>query len=112
MVVYGIKNCDSVKKARAFLEQNQLNYRFHDYRFDGLEPELLQTFIDALGLEAVLNQRSTSWRQLSDEQKQDLTLEKALGLMLEQPALIKRPILQVGQCWLVGFNSDLYQTLV
>lgn len=112
MVVYGIKNCDSVKKARAFLEQNQLNYRFHDYRLDGLDPELLQTFIDALGLEAVLNQRSTSWRQLSDEQKQDLTLEKALGLMLEQPALIKRPILQVGQRWLVGFNSDLYQTLV
>lgn len=112
MVVYGIKNCDSVKKARAFLELNQLNYRFHDYRLDGLDSELLQTLIDALGLEAVLNQRSTSWRQLTDEQKQDLTVEKALGLMLAQPALIKRPILQVGQRWLVGFNSDLYQTLL
>lgn len=112
MVVYGIKNCDSVKKARAFLELNQLNYRFHDYRLDGLDSELLQTLIDALGLEAVLNQRSTSWRQLTDEQKQDLTVEKALALMLAQPALIKRPILQVGQRWLVGFNSDLYQTLL
>jgi Spx/MgsR family transcriptional regulator len=112
MVVYGIKNCDSVKKARAFLEHGQIAYRFHDYRVDGLDAALLQTMIDALGVDALLNQRSTSWRQLSDEQKHDLTPEKALQLMLDVPTLIKRPILNTGTQWLVGFSSDLYQTLV
>ena len=112
MVVYGIKNCDSVKKARAFLEHRQIAYHFHDYRVDGLDAALLQTMIDALGLDALLNQRSTSWRQLSDEQKHDLNPEKALQLMLAVPTLIKRPILNTGDQWLVGFSSDLYQTLV
>jgi arsenate reductase-like glutaredoxin family protein len=68
--------------------------------------------IDALGVDALLNQRSTSWRQLSDEQKHDLTPEKALQLMLAVPTLIKRPILNTSDQWLVGFSSDLYQTLV
>jgi arsenate reductase-like glutaredoxin family protein len=73
---------------------------------------LLQQFIDALGMEAVLNQRSTSWRQLSDEQKHDLTPDKARQLLLDNPILIKRPILAIGEQWLVGFNPAQYaQTL-
>ncbi|MDD1622755.1 MAG: ArsC family reductase [Methylococcaceae bacterium] len=110
LVVYGIKNCDSVKKARSYLESRQVAYRFHDYRVDGLDAALLQGFIDALGVDAVLNQRSTSWRQLSDEQKRDLTPDKALQLMLAVPTLIKRPILDNGEQLIVGFSPDLYQT--
>jgi Spx/MgsR family transcriptional regulator len=108
LVVYGIKNCDSVKKARSWLEARQVAYRFHDYRVDGLDATLLQGFIDALGVDAVLNQRSTSWRQLGDEQKRDLTPDKALQLMLAVPTLIKRPILDNGEQLIVGFSPDLY----
>lgn len=110
IVVYGIKNCDSVKKARAWLEARQIAYRFHDYRIDGLDAALLQGFIDTLGVDAVLNQRSTSWRQLDDTQKSDLTPDKALQLMLAVPTLIKRPILDNGQQLIVGFNPDQYPT--
>jgi Spx/MgsR family transcriptional regulator len=108
LVVYGIKNCDSVKKARAWLESRHIAYRFHDYRSDGLDAALLQSFIERLGLDTVLNQRSTSWRQLSAEQKQDLQPEKALQLMLSTPALIKRPIVDTGDKLIAGFNPDLY----
>ncbi len=108
LVVYGIKNCDSVKKARSWLETRQIDYRFHDYRIDGLDAALLQGFIEALGVDAVLNQRSTSWRQLDAAQKQDLTPEKALQLMLAVPTLIKRPILNLNGHLSVGFNPDLF----
>jgi len=108
LVVYGIKNCDSVKKARSWLDARSIDYRFHDYRVDGLDAALLQGFIDALGVDAILNQRSTSWRQLGDEQKRDITPDKALQLMLAVPTLIKRPILDNGEQLIVGFSPDLY----
>lgn len=111
LTLYGIKNCDSVKKARAWLDARQLEYRFHDYRVDGLDAALLTAFIDKLGADGILNQRSTSWRQLSAEQKQDLTTEKAKQLMLEVPTLIKRPILDDGRQLLVGFSPELYANL-
>ncbi|MGZ0076937.1 ArsC family reductase [Methylomonas sp. YC3] len=110
LVMYGIKNCDSVKKARTWLEARQIAYRFHDYRIDGLDAALLQRFVDTLGVDAVLNQRSTSWRQLDDAQKTDLTPDKAVQLMLAVPTLIKRPILDDGEQLIVGFNPDQYPT--
>ena len=110
ITVYGIKNCDSVKKARSWLDDRQLQYRFHDFRVDGLEPALLQQFIDKLGIDAILNQRSTSWRQLDDTQKRDLSPENALRLMLTTPTLIKRPIVSIANQWFVGFNPDHYST--
>ncbi|WP_415879807.1 ArsC family reductase [Methylomonas sp. TEB] len=110
LVMYGIKNCDSVKKARTWLEARHIAYRFHDYRIDGLDAALLQRFVNALGLDALLNQRSTSWRQLDDAQKSDLTPDKAVQLMLAVPTLIKRPILDDGQQLIVGFNPDQYPT--
>ncbi len=106
-VVYGIKNCDSVKKTLSWLKTRQIDYRLHDYRVDGVDAELLQRFIDELGVNAVLNQRSSSWRQLSEEQKQDLNPEKALKLMLTTPTLIKRPILDNGKQLIIGFGPDL-----
>lgn len=107
-VVYGIKNCDSIKKARLWLAAQQIDYRFHDYRVDGLSRELLQEFINALGIDAILNQRSSSWRQLTPEQKTDLSPEKALNLLLTNPTLLKRPILHNGKQLFVGFNPDLW----
>jgi arsenate reductase len=109
-VLYGIKNCDSIKKARAALDAKRQPYRFHDYRIDGVEAAVLQRFIDSLGLDAVLNQRSTSWRQLSDDQKNDLSPEKALQLLQAVPTLIKRPILDTGEQLIVGFSLDHYST--
>ncbi|MCK9608746.1 MAG: ArsC family reductase [Methylomonas sp.] len=106
IIVYGIKNCDSVKKTKTWLDSRSLHYQFHDYRIDGLDPALLQQFADKLGIEAILNQRSTSWRQLDDSHKRDLTPEKALQLMLANPTLIKRPIIAVDGQLFVGFNSE------
>jgi arsenate reductase (glutaredoxin) len=112
IVVYGIKNCDSVKRARNWLDSRQINYRFHDYRTDGLDAGLLQDFIDKLGLDSVLNQRSSSWRLLDEEQKRDVTIEKAMQLMLATPALIKRPIIAIDTKLIVGFNPDQLSTLL
>lgn len=110
MILYGIKNCDSVKKARAWLDGRALNYRFHDFRQEGIDLTLLQRWQDSLGYEAFLNRKSTSWRNLSESDKQDLNAEKALELMLNHPTLIKRPILETGSKTLIGFSPDYYQT--
>lgn len=108
--LYGIKNCDTCKKARRWLEQNGIAHEFYDYRADGLTPELLKHFADSLGWEALLNRSSTSWRQLGTEQQADLTQEKALQLMLNTPTLIKRPILDTGKKLVIGFKSGSYET--
>ncbi|GKX58466.1 arsenate reductase [Leminorella grimontii] len=108
--MYGIKNCDTIKKARRWLEERGVEYRFHDYRADGLDDALLQRFIDALGWEAMLNTRGTTWRKLSDEQKAAASNESgAKALMLEQPAIIKRPLLVKGDAMLLGFSDAGYQ---
>lgn len=108
--LYGIKNCDTVKKARLWLDQKGIAYQFHDYRTDGLTPELLKHFAGCLGWDTLLNRNSTSWRQLSTEQQADLTEDKALELMLNTPTLIKRPILDTGKKLVIGFKTGQYKT--
>lgn len=108
-ILYGIKNCDTIKKARKWLDEQGVEYRFHDYRVDGLDEALLQRFNAALGWDAMLNKRSTSWRQLSNTQKDTLNEQNALQLMLEIPTLIKRPILDTGEQMIIGFTADQYQ---
>lgn len=107
--LYGIKNCDTVKKARTWLDQNGIAYRFHDFRTDGLTPELLQHFAGHSDWTKLLNRSSTSWRQLSAEQQSDLTQEKAIQLMLDIPTLIKRPVLDTGGKLIIGFKAENYQ---
>mgnify|MGYP006212737541 CR=1 FL=1 len=85
-IIYGIKNCDTMKKARAFLTQAAVEHQFIDYRVDGLSGQLLQQFVDTLGWQALLNTKGTTYRALPDEQKADMTAEKAMALMLAQPA--------------------------
>lgn len=111
-ILYGIKNCDSVKKARLWLDNHEVAYQFHDFRVDGLSAQQLASFIEEAGWESLLNRRSNSWRQLTDQQKTDLNAVKAAGLMLDNLTLIKRPVLDTGEQLLIGFNSENYQTLL
>ncbi len=108
MILYGIKNCDPVKKARQWLDANAIAYRFHDFRVDGLSAAQLQQFAVQVDWHVLLNKNSTSWRKLTAEEQSDLTQDKAIALMLAQPTLIKRPLLQTSRKLLVGFNPDIY----
>ncbi|WP_040462559.1 ArsC family reductase [Winslowiella toletana] len=109
--MYGIKNCDTIKKARRYLESQQIDFQFHDYRADGLERELLQGFIDKLGYSALLNTRGTTWRKLPEEQRNAIdNADAARELMLAQPAIIKRPLLcDASGSMLLGFSEETYQ---
>lgn len=109
ITLYGLRNCDTCRKARAWLEEQGLAYRFHDFRADGLDAELLQSLETALGWEALLNRRGTTWRALPEPERADLDRAKALRLMLEHPALIKRPVLTRGDKALIGFTPAHYQ---
>lgn len=109
LYLYGIKNCDTIKKAKKWLEEQQIAYQFHDYRADGLDAELLRTFIDQLGWESLLNTRGTTWRKLDESVRQSINnADSAAELMLAQPAIIKRPLLAHNQRMLLGFNPDQY----
>lgn len=109
MTLYGIKNCDTVRKARKWIENHQLPVNFHDFRDDGLRQEDLELWCNTLGWETVFNKRSTSFRALSDADKTDINQIKAIKLMLAQPTLIKRPVLVAGEHVLVGFNEADYK---
>lgn len=112
LTMYGLspKVCDTIKKARRWLDEHQVEYRFHDYRVDGLDADLLQTFIDALGWEALLNTRGTTWRKLDESLRLTINnAQTAASLMLEMPAIIKRPLLCApGKPMLLGFNESSY----
>jgi Spx/MgsR family transcriptional regulator len=106
--LYGIKNCDTIKKARAWLTANNIDFTFHDYRQDGLDANWLTQAEQTLGWEVMLNKRGTTFRQLSEEQKQSVDKSAALALMLEFPAMIKRPILIHNDNYFIGFKADQY----
>ncbi len=109
VTLYGISNCDTIKKARNWLERHRVDYSFHDYRKQGLEPELIEAMETALGWEAMLNRRGTTWRALPDSIKENIDRGSALAAMLQNPALIKRPILATeGRGFDLGFNEGLY----
>lgn len=109
MIVYGIKNCDTVKKARVWLESNKLEYQFHDYKKEGLNAALLDRFISQFGYEVLMNKRGTTWRKLAETDKDNLTEEKAKALLLANSSLLKRPIIEHDNGWLIGFAADEYQ---
>ncbi len=110
--LYGIKNCSTVKKARDWLAQHGIAYQFHDVRADGLTLEQLQDFTARVDWQVLLNRSSTSWRQLTPEQKTDVTLEKAVQLLHDTPTLLKRPVLDTGERLIVGFKIEDYQKLL
>lgn len=112
--LYGIKNCDTIKKARRWLEEQGIAYQFHDYRVDGLSDDLLQGFIHKLGWEPLLNTRGTTWRKLPPAQREAIIdAQTAKVLMLEQPAIIKRPLLEAANgAMLLGFSIETYQNFI
>ncbi|MFD1612668.1 ArsC family reductase [Sphingomonas tabacisoli] len=103
--VYGIKNCDTVKKARAWLDARGVVYSFHDYKTAGVDEGRLRGWVKELGWEALLNRAGTTFRKLPDADKQGLDEDKAVALMLAQPSMIKRPVLDLGDRRLVGFKE-------
>src|SRR5262249_47475853 len=108
ITIYGIKNCDTMKKARAWLDGRGVKYGFHDYKSAGIDKERLKAWSDELGWEVLLNRAGTTFKKLPDNDKEGLTERKALALMLAQPSMIKRPVLDLGRKRLVGFKPDLY----
>ena len=104
MILYGISNCDTVKKARRWLDEQGVAYRFHDVRKDGLDAARLQDWIDALGWEKLLNKAGTTFRKLPDAEKEGLDAAAAKALMLDQPAMIRRPVVEAAGNISVGFS--------
>jgi Spx/MgsR family transcriptional regulator len=112
ITIYGIKNCDTMKKARAWLDHHGVDYSFHDYKVAGIERERLERWCKTAGWETLLNRAGTTFRKLPDKDKVGLDVAKALALMLAQPSLIKRPVLDIGGGkLLVGFAPQQYGAL-
>ena len=113
ITIYGIKNCDTMKKARAWLEQRGVAYAFHDYKTAGIERERLERWEKKVGWETLLNRVGTTFRKLPDKDKATVDEKKAIALMLDQPSMIKRPVLELGGGKiLVGFKPELYEAAV
>lgn len=108
VTVYGIKACDTMKKARAWLDERGVAYAFHDYKVAGANRADLERWVDEHGWETVLNRAGTTFRKLPDADRQDIDRDKAITLMLAQPSMIKRPVLDLGGRTLVGFKPDQY----
>jgi len=109
--LFGIPNCDTIKKAKKWLEQNNIDFTFHDYRKDGISTEVVSDFCQQLDWQQVLNKRGTTYRQLDDATKESLTAESVIALLVEHPAMIKRPILQKDNELYLGFKAEQYQSI-
>ena len=108
VTIYGIKNCDTMKKARAWLDGHGVVYAFHDYKTAGIEAGVLRAWAKAVGWELLLNRAGTTFRKLPDADKTGLSEARAIALMLAQPSMIKRPVLEVGGRLIVGFRPEAY----
>jgi len=108
MILYGIKNCDTVRKARRWCEANNVEFQFHDFRADGLDEETINGWLKYVSWEVLLNKRGTTWRKLEDPRKEQLDQSIAVELMLEHPTLIKRPVLSGSSGCKVGFKEADY----
>jgi arsenate reductase len=108
ITLYGIKNCDTVKKARDWLLKNNIDYRFHDFRADGIDETHVKNWIAELGLETLVNKRSTTWKELDEITKESFNAQNAVAVIVENPTLIKRPLLDIGKQKYVSFNDAEY----
>jgi arsenate reductase len=110
--LYGIKACDTMKKARTWLDEKPVSYDFHDYKIQGIDREHLTQWCNEHGWQTVLNRAGTTFRKLDEAQKADLDQSKAIELMLAQPSMIKRPVLDLGGKTLIGFKPELYAAAI
>ncbi len=111
VTVFGIPNCDTVKKARKWLDANDVSYEFHDYKKKGIDEKTLISWSKALGWEALLNKRGTTFRKLDETLKQDIDEGRAIALMQEHTSMIKRPVIQHDAGFLLGFDEEAYEAL-
>lgn len=111
ITIYGIKNCDTMKKALTWLDQHSIDYRFHDYKKEGIPEALADSWTDALPLDQLINKRGTTWRKLPDEDKAELNKASAMRLICEQPSLVKRPLLEKDGQHFLGFKAEQYETI-
>jgi len=109
--IYGIPNCDTIKKARKWLKDNDIDYEFYDYKKLGVPEKELKAWVKQLGWETLLNKRGTTWRKLDESVKESVNEASAIKIMLENPSIIKRPVLVSGKTLLVGFKADDYMQL-
>ncbi len=109
--LYGIPNCDTMKKARAWLAEHGIDYRFHNYKKEGIDEATLRGWIEQVGWETLLNRRGMMWRKVPPEVREHIDEASAIRLMLETPSIIKRPVLEIDGKSHVGFEPDQYQTL-
>ncbi len=106
--LYGIPNCDTMKKARVWLDQHGVEYRFHNYKAEGIDEDTLRRWVDQVGWEKLLNRAGTTFRKLDEADRQDIDADKAIRLMQAQPSLIKRPVLDRDGALTVGFKPEAY----
>jgi arsenate reductase len=109
ITIYGIRNCDTMAKARAWLDKRGIAYAFHDYKADGIDRARLEGWAKAVGWEVLINRAGTTFRALPEAECEGLTRKKAIALMLGQPSMIKRPVLDLGGRFLVGFKPEIYE---
>ena len=112
VMIYGIKNCDTMKKARSWLEAHKIAHDFHDYKTTGIDKSTLEGWVKKVGWQVLLNRAGTTFRKLPDGDKEDITEEKAVALMLAQPSMIKRPVLDIKGRLTVGFKPEEYKRLL
>ena len=110
--IYGIPNCDTMKKARKWLESNNLDYEFHDYKKLGVPDKNLKQWVKKAGWDTVLNKRGTTWRKLPDTTKDNIDESSAIQVMMDNPSAIKRPVLESGNMLFIGFKEDEYKLLL
>jgi arsenate reductase len=108
ITIYGIKNCDTMKKARAWLDAHGVAYAFHDYKSEGIDKASLERWANEVGWEVIVNRAGTTFRKLPDKERENVTEKQAIALMLAQPSMIKRPVLDAGGKLLVGFKPEIY----
>ena len=112
MIVYGIKNCDTVRKARKFLDSRAVQYQFHDFRQDGLDERTVKRWAEIAGTSSLVNMRSTTWRQLSSATKTDISESALIKLMVAEPTVIKRPVIEIDDLVMVGFDKTALDELL
>ena len=112
VTLYGIPNCDTVKKARTWLDANGVAYTFHDFKKAGLDAGLVKTWLKDIPWDTLVNRKGTTWRKLSDDERSSLTQAKAIRLMQEHPSVIKRPLLDTGTRRVLGFSETDYKALL
>ena len=112
LTVYGIKSCDTCRRARKYLTEHNIEFRFHDLREDGLNIQMLERWSERLGWQKLLNKQSLTWRKIPEVDRNDMTLDKALAAMIDNPTLVKRPVLEADKFTAVGFSEKRFSDFV